>query len=52
MDWVANELAIEVRCGAWDILTNGWGKAEIGICGLIRENGNGGKDKSYLGAFG
>ena len=38
-----NVMAIEAHCDAWDILAK-WGgsKAQIGICGFIREKVNGG----------
>ena len=31
-----NEMATEAHCAAWDISTNGWSKAESGICGFTR----------------
>ena len=42
-------MATEVPRDDRNILTKG-GKDQIGICGFVRENANGGnKDKSYLG---
>ena len=45
-----NEIATEVHCDARNILTDGGGRAKVGIGGFTREKINGrNKDNFYLG---
>ena len=49
-EWGENEMAIGARCDAGGVLTKGWNKAQIGVCGFIREKVNvRNKYKRYLG---
>ena len=48
-EWGGSEMAIRPHCDAVDILTKGGDKAQIGICGFIREKvSKENRDKSCL----